>query len=368
MFKNIIFLFVFSLVFNGCFNSSKPIKIAIVTGLSGKYSNLGSEVRDGVVLAFNEINYNINGKKIELIQKDDKQDVDTDKQVIKTLIKDNIEVIIGNTTSSMTKVSLDILKKHQNILLFSPTASSSEFSNKDDNFLRTNGGDARVMLDELIRFIREQKFQNITVIGDEKNKTFLKTYTKILPQYLKAEKLIKNNISTISSNLSLENILSKLKSLNSDMILVVANSTDSAKIIQYLRFNHILKPIVCSGWAKDQEFFEDVGKYAKGIYFVSSIEKQESSHCFEKFKTNFIKMYHKQPGKFNIKGYKAAQIIIEALKINNNPEQLKQTILMKKSFDTINGKVIFNKYGDIQYKEYLLKIDDNNHFKRVYHE
>ena len=62
--------------------------------------------------------------------------------------------------------------------------------------------------------------------------------------------------------------------------------------------------------------------------------------------------------KFNKKGYKTAKILIEALKIDPNVLNLKQTILRKKEFNTITGKIVFNKYGDIQTKQTVTQIHD----------
>ena len=119
------------------YNDSKVIKIGLVAGLSGKYSSLGTDVRNGIVLAFEDINYQINNTKFELIQKDDKQNKKEAKKVIESFIQDDIKVVIGNSTSSMTKVSLSSLQKANDIMLISATASSDEFSFKNDNFIRT---------------------------------------------------------------------------------------------------------------------------------------------------------------------------------------------------------------------------------------
>ena len=96
--------------------NSKPetIKIGFVAGLSGKYSTLGTNIKNGMLLAFDEINYKIGNSKIELIQKDDKQNEEEAKKIIKQFLKDDVKVIIGNTTSSMTKVSIEQIKNEKN--------------------------------------------------------------------------------------------------------------------------------------------------------------------------------------------------------------------------------------------------------------
>jgi branched-chain amino acid transport system substrate-binding protein len=363
--KYFLYILLVAILFLGCTKKNDETKIALVVGLSGKYSSLGNDIKDGVELAFDEINYTINGKKIDLFFCDDKQDAKVDKKIIHQLLNDNIKVIIGNATSSMTKISLDIINKQKGVLLFSPTASSAEFSNKDDNFIRINGGDIKDLLGDIARFLKDNNLENITIIGDEKNQSYLSSYSKILPQYL--TKLdIPNNINFISSNLPLSTIKKKLKTYNkTDIILLVANATDSAQLVQYLRVHDVNLPMICTGWAKNSSFFENAGKYAQGVYFTSSVEETKSTNGFTQFANSFKKTYKKEPGKFNIKGYKVAKILIEALRQTDDISKLKQTILKIKSFDTINEVIVFNKYGDIQHKE-KMQVVKNNKLEKVY--
>jgi len=364
--KQVILIIITIFLFTSCTKKDNTIKIGLVVGTSGKYSSLGRAINDGVFLAFNQINYKINGKTIELIQKDDKQDEQIDKKVINELLNKDIKIIIGNATSSMTKVSLEIINKIKGVLLFSPTASSGEFSNKDDNFIRINGGDIDIAMQDLIKFIKLHNFKSVTIIGDDKNKAYLDTYTKWLPKTLKKQNIIKSSFQFINIDLPLLQIESKINKSSSNLVVVVANSIDSATVIQYLRQNNIKNKILCSGWANDKSFFENIGKYGEKLYFATSLE-DNNNEKFQKYKKLFYKTYGKEPDKFNTKGYKTAQILIEALKECKDISRVKEYILTKKTFDTVTGKLTFNRYGDIQYKEYILQIIDGK-FKKVFDE
>lgn len=366
--KKIILVILTIFLFTSCTKKDDTIKIGIAVGTSGKYASLGNSLKDGILLAFNEINYKINNKDIEIIQKDDQQDPNTDKKVIKELLDKNVKVILGNATSSMTKVSLNIINKRKGVLLFSPTASSNDFNNKDDNFIRIDGGDPRITLDELLKFIKINRFKNITIIGDSKNRSYLKTYTTILPKYLKDEKIITNKVKYIDSNLPLKTIATKLTQYKkTDLIIMATNSIDAATTIQYLRQHNTKTTIICAGWANDKNFFENIGNYANGLYFATFIENNNNNKQYKLFEKSFFNAYGKKPKKFNIIGYKSAQILIEALKECKNIENLKQVILHKKTFNTITGNITFNKYGDLQGRAVVIKIV-NGKFKKVFNE
>ena len=95
------------------FKSSKElIKIGFVGALTAKYSDLGNPMMNGIILAFEEEKYEINGNKIELIFKDDKKDEEVNKQIVNDFITQGIKIVIGNVTSSMSKISMSIINKY----------------------------------------------------------------------------------------------------------------------------------------------------------------------------------------------------------------------------------------------------------------
>ncbi|WP_321470362.1 ABC transporter substrate-binding protein [Halarcobacter sp.] len=67
----IIITLIFALIY--FIKKDKTIEIGFVGGLSGKYSNLGHTTLNGLILAFEDIDYTINGKKIRIDIKDDMQ-------------------------------------------------------------------------------------------------------------------------------------------------------------------------------------------------------------------------------------------------------------------------------------------------------
>ena len=167
---------------SGCFdtNSKDDIKIGMVVGLTGRYANLGNEIKNGALLAFHDIDYKINNKAIKLIIKDDKQDKTTDTKAINELVNGDVKIIIANGTSSMTRVSLDITSKQKDIFQISPTASSSQFSNKDDNFFRVQVANNKSQFKNLIELIKEKNAKHIYFVGDSNNKAYISDYLHLL--------------------------------------------------------------------------------------------------------------------------------------------------------------------------------------------
>lgn len=360
MIKNILILILINVLLNGCFDQKKDntIKIGVVLGLSGKYSDLSLYEKNGIIFAFDQINYQVNNKKIELILKDDKQDKQANEQAINELIKDNVKFIIGNATSYMSEVSWNIISKHDDIFQISPTASSSQFSNKDDNFFRVQTANSSKYFSNLIKLLKEQNAKHIYLIGDKNNNTYLYDYLHLFDdnKELKYEEII-------DSNLPYEEILTKVN--NADFIVQVQNSTDSASLIQYLRINKNTTPVISSGWAKTDEFLENCGKWANGIYFISSNFINYEDKNYQKFAKDFYGIYKYQPNRSNIQGYQAAQIIIKALQNGNEKvNDIKRYIIEKETFNIAGDEISFNKYGDIKTPYYIFEVK-NNKFEKI---
>ena len=94
LFILIILVVIYFLFF---FKSSKEIiKIGFVGALTAKYSDLGNPMMNGIILAFEEEKYEINGKKIELIFKDDKKDEEVNRQIVNDFIDQGIKIVMGN--------------------------------------------------------------------------------------------------------------------------------------------------------------------------------------------------------------------------------------------------------------------------------
>ncbi len=360
MTKNILILILIGLLFNGCFDKKNDdtIKIALVLGLTGKYSDISLHESNGIILAFDQINYEINNKKIELILKDDKQDEQVNKQIINELIKNDVKYIIGNATSSMTEITLDIISKHEDIFQISPTASSSKFSNIDDNFFRVQTANSTKHFVNLIKLLKENNAKNIYLIGDKKNKSYLYDYLHLFDEN---KEFIYKEI--IDSNLPYEEILKKVQ--NADFIVQVQNSMDAASFIQYLRINNNHTAVISSGWAMNQEFIENSGKWSNGMYFISSDYINYEDSAYQKFAKDFYEVYKYQANRSNMQGYQSAQIIIEALQ--NGKEKvndIKKYIIERETFNIAGDKISFNKYGDIKTPYYIFEVK-NNKFEKI---
>lgn len=164
-------------------------------------------------------------------------------------------------------------------------------------------------------------------------------------------------------NENYEKLLKQVKSSDFDLVLIVANSIDSAKVIQYLRVNDINKPTMCSGWAKTMDLLTNGGKAVEGVFFSTAYDDNSKDEAYVKFYNEYKQRYGREPSVFAAQGYETGKVLIENLKKSTDIAQLKQNILAKKII--VDYKVILYLINMVIYLENILlwKLEMDNMLK-----
>ncbi|HYF83833.1 MAG TPA: ABC transporter substrate-binding protein [Clostridia bacterium] len=124
MYKKLICLvlaLVFMFTFTGCANNAattaaptEEIKMGFYAPLTGPTSLIGIPLQEGARLAVDEINEQggINGKKIKLVEYDDKASAETAVKVVTRLIQeDKVNVILGSLVSGNILATANLVEK-----------------------------------------------------------------------------------------------------------------------------------------------------------------------------------------------------------------------------------------------------------------
>lgn len=345
------------------FNKKKElIKIGFVGALSSKYSDLGNPMMNGIILAFEEENYQINGKKIELIFKDDKKDELVNREIVNDFIAQGIKIVMGNVTSNMSKISMSIINEHKDMFMISAASASNEFSGIDDQFFRVHVANNAQRFDAFTKYVRNNNYKKIYGIYDPGNSTYTKDY---LENFEKS--FILNGgeqfIKYAQTNQNLDDLVDEISNLNPDLILICANSVDAARVVQYLKIKNIKTQIASSEWAMTPAFIENAGKNSEGIIFNIDYDENSKSEDFINFSNKFKEKYQMEPSLFASKGYELAKVIIELLKMGKETE-LKKNLLIKREFKGLQDTIIFDEYGDVLRKFNTFKVI-NGKFEKI---
>jgi len=344
------------------FFNNNEIKIGFLGGLSGKYSNLGHSLLNGMTLALEEENFKINNKEVKIISKDDRQRPTFAKLAITEFKKEDVGLILGSGTSSMTKVALESFDENYMPTLISASASSNTFSKKDDNFFRTQVSQSEASFEKLSKYLLSNNLKNIYAIHDSNNRAYSESYASNFESsfkklggkpFIKVKELSKD-FSHITEDIK--------KRENIDAIIIIANTIDTAKLVQFLRISDIEKTVIGSSWSKSSKLLEDGGKYVEGMIFLTSYNNSSKSEKYLNFVRKYEKRYKTKPSVFASQSYETTKIIIEVLKKNENIDEFKNTLLSIKKFEGLQGQIEFDEYGDVK-RDYILMTVKNGQYK-----
>lgn len=343
----------------------EPIKIGFSGGLTGRHSELGLNGRNGALLAIEQANTagGVRGRKLKLLTKDDQQDPEMAVKVDRELIDQNVAAIIGHFTSTMTVAALPQINKNK-VLLFSPTASTSTLSGIDDYFLRVMAPTTKA-IDLLYRYIFEQKkHQKLTIVYDAQNTTFASDWTT---RFLEMGGEDGKTISTIpfisGKSFQFSDFAQQVLNQEPEGLLIIGSSLDSALLSQQVRKLGSDIPIFITMWAMSDDFLEYGGTAVEGIVVPNWFDPDYESEKSHAFHAAYKKRFSKDPTFASHFSYETASIIIQALKISDNPDQLKETILKIAVFEGTQGTIKLDKFGDSQRKLFLMTVDNGKFVK-----
>ncbi|PHO18060.1 hypothetical protein CPU12_07280 [Malaciobacter molluscorum LMG 25693] len=358
--KRILLIFIIIIIiYFFCNDNKQTIKIGFISSLSGKYSSIGHNILNGFKLGFDEIDNKIGDKYIQIVVKDDYQDENQTKKIVDDFLSSNIKIIIGNSTSAMTKITLNKLKNKEDTLLISVNSSSENFSKKDDNFIRLQAAINSKMYDPLSKYLINNHNKKMQIIYDSSNNLYSQNVIKSLKESFE-NKFNGKIVSLFKLENNYNNILKKLDTSSS--IFIIANSIDTAKLIQIFKLKRIKQIIASSGWAKDYQFIEEGGKAVEGVLFSTGYDNMSKEKQYLKFKNRYIKVFNEKPSSASIQAYETAKILKEALRYSTNAKDIKKYILTKKIFKGLQGEIEFDRYGDIK-RNYILVEVNNQEFK-----
>ncbi len=346
---------------SACSENKKPIKVGFSGGLTGKLSDLGIAGRNGALLAVEEINASggINGRPVEFIIKDDKQDADTAIRVDKELINEGVTAIIGHMTSSMSMAVLPMINKEK-IVMISPTTSTNKLTGIDDYFFRVMPPN-RKKIDHFANYaFNKMGIKNLVFLYDLSNKTYSEgLYSIFKSGFEKAGgKIVRTATFTSGQNIDYSGIAKSVIKASPDAILIVSGAMDAAMICQQLRKTDFDKPILADGWSHTNELIKHGGSAVEGVIFTNDFNNQSKNNKYIEFKTKFKDRFGIESDFASTGGYDAIQLLANVLRGADSFDDLKQHIQKQKRLEGLQGVIEIDRYGDSSRDFFMVRVEN----------
>ena len=331
------------------------IKIGLVVPLTGDIKTFGESTRNGAMLAIDEVNAagGINGRKIDVVTTDDKNDpTETGNAGSKLIDMDRVAAVIGSV-SSKCSVPLSDKCESAKIPMITPSSTNPKVTvdvngkRKDyvfracfiDPFQGTVG--AKFAIDSL-------KAKTAAVMYDVGN-----DYSKGLADYFKAA-FEKGGAKVVAfesyakDDVDFSALLTKIKQSNPDVLFVPDYYNKVGLITKQARQLGV-KAVFLGGDGWDSpEMAKIAGDAIIGGYFTNHYSPDDPRPEVQEWVKKYQAKYGQKPDALATLGYDAGLLLIQALKNapNAKPDEIKAALGAIKDFPCVSGKITFDEWGN----------------------
>jgi len=331
---------------NGNKSTGDTIKIGLNYELSGGVAAYGQSSRDGILMAFDEINAKggVLGKKIEPVVMDNSSKADEATSVTTKLVnKEKVVAVLGPAISGAFKATIPAATKRK-----VPAISSS--ATADDVTVDKNGVKEyafKTCFNDAFQGTSMANFASKTlnaskavILTDNANdyskglaKSFKETFTANGGTIVAEE-------AFVADEKDFNAVLTKIKGMDFDVIYLPAYYEEVGLIIKQARDLGIDKPFLGGDGYDSPELIKIAGASAlNNVFFSNHYSSQDTDAKVVEFVENFKAKYGKEPDAFHALGYDLGYFIADAIERAGEADsvKIKEALEQTKDFPAITG-------------------------------
>lgn len=347
--------------------AQEPIKIGFSGNLTGTGSELGTNAMYGAYMAVDEINASggINGRTIELVVKNDGNDINTAVDADKELIEEGVVGIIGHLLSGNGQLSIPYINEN-NTIMVSPTISSGAYANQDDLFftlMPISSYQSKALSD----IVKKHNHKKIALLYEVNNKAYSKNVVDDLQAYFEDnthEVVLYESFDTNEQS-SYSQLVTTLTESNIDALVIVGPGYDVAKFTQSFALVGYEVPVYGPVWSMTNELLTNAGPTANGTYLINYYDENHESERFRDFYNLYKEKYGNPPSFGALFSYEATMVLLEGIEIADSTDSsaIKTAILEKGEFEGLQTTIRFDEFGDAQRDIFVFEVIDETFVK-----
>jgi branched-chain amino acid transport system substrate-binding protein len=342
--------------------SGTPIKLADVAELSGGGATVGTNWKNGIDLAIEEINAKggILGRKLEVTHADSQSNPGVARAQVQKALDGEPYVLLGPGYSGSVKVVAPLAAEAGITEIMGGEAA--ELTQAGNKFLfRTSFGQQSTM-PKVAKYIADDlKAKTVAIVWV--NNDFGKGGRDVITQeFGKLGIKVVADLSTEAGQADFAADVAKLKAAAPDAVFVYLNEEESARILKELKRQGVTAPLIGETTLIGQKVIELAGDAANGARGHVGLTTDAPVESVKAFRERFAKKYNYVPDHNGLKGYLAIYMIKAVTE--------KMGKVDAKAFaDTLHGMTIkaseqpgilmdvtFDKNGDIDRQGFLVEV------------
>ncbi len=361
-FSSLILVVVAFFAFTSCTKKANENEILLgsYSSNTGATGSFGVLQKQGIEMAVEEVNAKggINGKKIKMINYDNKSENDETLAVVNRLVsQDNVLAIIGETTSGKSKIGAQIAQANK-VAMLTPSATNPDVTKVGNYIFRACFIDPFQGL-VMAKFTTENlKFKKAAILRDVKSDYSVGLSDVFANEFKKMGGEILTDVSYQEGDIDFKSQLTAIKTKKPDVIFVPGYYNEVALIAKQLKELGMTQILLGGdGWSSPK-LYEIAKEAMTGHYFSNHYTTESTDPKTVEFVKNYKAKHNEDPDVMAALGYDAVYMMVEAIK--NTKEVTRETIreeLSKlKDFAGVTGKSSMDSNRDAVKSAVVVKV------------
>ena len=337
--------------------ASAQVKVGVGGPITGANATFGAQLKNGAEQWATDVNAagGLLGQKVEIIVGDDASKPEQGVSVANKFIADGVKFVIGHFNSG---VSIPASEQYAEagVLAISPASTNPKLTERGlANVFRTCGRDDQQGLVAAEYIEKNLKGKKIAIVhdktpygkglADETQKSMNKAGIK---------EVIYEGINPGEKDYSA--LVSKLKGANVDVLYYGGLHTEAGLLVRQMRDQGMTTVLFSGDGITDKEFWTIAGPGAEGTLMTFGPDPRKNpaaTKVVDEFKKMGI-----DPEGYVLYSYAAGQVIQQAVEATKSLDTKKvaEYIHSGKAFDTVLGKLTFDKKGDRTNLDYVVYV------------
>ena len=348
-----------ALVLTGC-GKKAPFVVGVVGDLPTTEQVSDSGLGNGAFLAAGEINEKggVNGRLLSLAVENDSGDPGLVPKVDERLLAKGAIALVGHNTSATTAVALAVADRHK-VLLMSPEATSSQFSSKQDFFVRNEVSEV-VLAEALANYaVQTLRLRSVGALLDERNTPFSRPFFEAFRKKMQAlggsaEILYAYQIPAASQTAVQ---VSEFLARGGEAVLLITGGEDTRKLAEVVRRVRDDVPVLGTPWAMPVSRTRDLGPLPESLYFPCTWDPDSRTPAYLSFKAIYEDRFGLAVDYHAVHSYEAINMVAHGIgKAKGRAANLPQTLVAIGQFQGLQGPIRIDAFGDCRRAVSILKV------------
>lgn len=333
----------------GC-GESKPVLLGVVVPLSGAEEIYGTSVRNGVEIAFAQVQARTDYPyELQLEVRDSGSDAAQAAAQLEELYDDGALAAIGGVTSKEAREMVDVADRNDRILL-SPSASSPELTGISKNFYRVFPSD----------FLEGTKMGNFATQTLKANSVVILAVESLYGRG--SQEVFKNEFERYGGQVlevieypegtsDFSGLMDRVISLKPEAVYLADFAGPIGAMVKALRDRRFDGYVLTTSAFAAPEVLSTLGQNTEGIFLTQpAFEVDSDDPQVEQFVAAYREKYGEEPGLYAAHGYDAMIVLAQALENAGRPtsSEFWKGMRQIRDFTGVTGIIQFDERGDVQ--------------------